>query len=98
MSRLHIPPALDRHLVSTAHAAATAGEFAVGAFEAAVEEVSRVLHEQGATRQVVERALRDVFAGLASPYERTPAGDRYAALETRAIDLVLRAHKPRPMP
>ena len=88
MSRIAIPPALDRHLVSTAHAAATVGGSTVGAFEAAVDEVTRALRAQGASAPVVERAFRDVFAGLAFAYERTPTAARYAALEARAVALV----------
>ena len=87
MSELCIPRALDRHLVSTAHAAATAGDFALGAFDAVVEQITLALRDQGAQRADVEAALRDAFAGLAYPYQRTPVADRYARLEERAVTL-----------
>lgn len=90
MSDIHIPRALDRHLVSAAHSAATAGDFAFGAFEAVVEQIARTLGEQGAAPPAVERALRDAFTGLGHAYQRTPIADRYAALEARAVSIAER--------
>ncbi|MBV9879071.1 MAG: hypothetical protein JO180_01180 [Gemmatirosa sp.] len=91
MSAIHIPPALDRHLVSAAHTAATTGDFAAGAFEAVVDQVVRALRDQGADRREVERALSDVFAGLAYAHLRSPVGTRYVALEARALAILERA-------
>ena len=85
MSAIHIPPALDRHLVSAAHTAVTMGDFAAGAFEAVVEQVVRALREQGAVRHDIERALQDVFAGLSYAHQRSSVGSRYAVLESRAL-------------
>jgi len=85
MSDLCIPRALDRHLVSATHAAATAGEFALGAFDAVVEQIARALRDQGASRPEVEAALRDVFAGLSFPHQWSSTGVRYARLEERAV-------------
>lgn len=86
MSDIHIPPALDRHLVSTAHAAAATGDHAVGAFEAVVEQVVLALRQQGAQRREIERALRDVFAALA--FAHTRDGGRYEALAARAQSII----------
>ena len=96
MSEIHIPPALDRHLVSAAHTAATTGDFATGGFDAVVEQVVRALRAQGASRIEIERAFRDLFAGLAYAYIHTPAGRRYDALEARALTLVDRQARSRP--
>ena len=87
MSDLRIPPALDRHLVSAAHVAATTGDPAAGALDAVLEQVVRTLRAQGADRAAIARALSDVFTGLAFPYERTAVAKRYAALEARAIQM-----------
>jgi hypothetical protein len=95
MSDLCIPRALDRHLVSTVHAAATTGDFALGAFDAVVEQITLALRDQGASRAEVEAALRDAFAGLAFPYHRTPVAVRYADLEERAVNLATRETTPR---
>jgi hypothetical protein len=88
MSDIHIPPALDRHLVSALRAAATTGDHATGAFEAVVEQVVFALGEQGAERAEIQRALGDVFSALAHPYAQTSFGQRCAALETRALSIV----------
>jgi hypothetical protein len=88
MSIIHIPPALDRHLVSASHAAATTGDHALGAFEAVVEQVVLALGQQGAGRAETERALGDVFAALAFPHAHTHFGDRYEALAARARSIV----------
>ena len=85
MSALCIPRALDRHLVSATHPAATAGDFALGAFDAVVEQIAGALRDQGATHADVEAALHDAFAGLASPHQRGPVRARYARLEARAV-------------
>ena len=85
-----IPPALDRHLVSAAHAAATTGDVALGAFEAVVDQVVHALRGQGATYRDVERVFRDVFSALGYPYARTPVGARYEALEARAVAMTRR--------
>lgn len=90
MSEIHIPPALDRHFVSAAHTAAITGDFGTGGFDAVTEQVVHALREQGATRGEIERTFRDVFAGLAYAYLRTPAGERYDALEVRAVSMIER--------
>lgn len=90
MPELCIPRALDRHLVSATHAAATAGDFALGAFDAVVEQIVRTLREQGIAHAAIERVFSDVFAGLAFPYARTPVAERYSALESRAIAIARR--------
>jgi hypothetical protein len=88
MSAIHIPPALDRHLVSATYAAATTGDYALGAFEAVVEQVVRALRQQGAGRPEIERALGDVFAALAFPHAHTSFGGRYETLAARALSIV----------
>ena len=93
MSDLAIPRALDRHLVSATHAAATAGDFALGAFDAVVEQIAGALREQGASRADVEAALHDAFAGLAYPHQRGSVGARYARLEARAVTVAASAHR-----
>ena len=87
MSDVRIPPALDRHLVSAAHTAATTSGAALGAFDAVVEQIVQSLQEQGAGRAEIELALRDVFSGLASPFRRTEFAGRYAELRARAVGI-----------
>ena len=91
MSDVHIPPALDRHLVSATHAAATAGDHAVGAFEAVVEQVVLALRQQGADRAEIERAVGDVFDALTFAQAHGPVADRYEALAARAQSIVASA-------
>jgi len=98
MSAVHIPPALDRHLVSASHAAATTGDHALGAFEAVVEQVVLALRQQGAGRAEIERALGDVFAALAFPHAHTRFGDRYDALGARARSIVATSVSAAPAP
>lgn len=93
MAELSIPRALDRHLVSATHAAATTGDFALGAFDAVVQQIAGALREQGATRADVEAALHDAFSGLAYPHQRGPARARYASLEARAVSVVEAAER-----
>jgi hypothetical protein len=94
MSDIRIPPALDRHLVSTVHTAATAGDRAFGAFDAVVTQVVQSLREQGADDGAIGRALRDVFAGLAHPYRHTTMAARYASLERHALEIAARLPRP----
>jgi hypothetical protein len=89
MSDLAIPRALDRHLVSATHAAATAGDFALGAFDAVVEQIAGALREQGASPADVEAALHDAFAGLSFPHQRSVVGARYSRLEARAVSVAV---------
>jgi hypothetical protein len=47
----------------------------------------RSLREQGANEGAIERALRDVFAGLSHPYQHTTIAARYASLERHALEI-----------
>lgn len=98
MSTLHIPPALDRHLVSATHAAAATGDHAIGAFEAVVEQVVLALRGQGAERAEVERALGDAFSALAFAHAEPRFAARYEALAARAQSLVASAFRNRDGP
>jgi hypothetical protein len=95
MSSLRIPPALDRHLLSAVHTAAATGGVGLGAFDAVVEQIVRALREQGAKPNEVEDAIRDAFAALASPFQRTGTAERYAELAQRALAAAAAAGRPR---